>query len=650
MSERKGTIYLLLILSAAFSAYLVGNGSVSLWDRDEPRYAECSREMLRGGDWVLPRYLGHWRVEKPPLIYWCQMTAMAVFGQSGFAARLPSAMAAALAGIVLAVVVRRVAGVERAVWSTLIFCTAFVSMAAAKFCITDAVMLLFITTGQACLLALWISRGQNSKSPRSESTGGTAKSAESSLAESSPTKSSRAESDSERSTVAESKSVVVISAESAISAETAKSAAAAFEWPAVIVLWATIALAGLTKGPQVLGMHIVMLLTLACLEVINWRSRQSWLAAIAWWKSLRLWIGLPIIAVITGPWLILIHLRAPGFVEGLLIKAGRHTATSMEGHGEWPGYYVVEIFWTFFPWCLFLPTAVGLAWRHRREPAIRFAVAATVGPWLMMEMVRTKLPFYILPAFPPLAYLTADALVRCIRREYLDFTRPIFGAAVAVWGACCVAIGLAPWLLILRSQDVPAGILRSLTIQWVPWAQDAPFYKLPCGAMDAFTIVATIYAFTVALIFHFRKVAAGAAAMGIGSLALLIVLYGWLLPHLSPLNLSVEAAADLQRAGGGGATKTVIMIDYKEPSMAFYQGGGAREADDGYLSRTPPSDWARWIVTTEEEWTLVPRDLRRQYKIIGQHYGLMYAGGGRTATVLVLERRDPIAEPTANGR
>src|SRR4051812_31531387 len=80
----------ILVLLAAACVYLVGNSSVPLWDRDEPRYAQASRQMLRSGDWVVVRYLDELRTKKPPLIYWCQATSMTLLGESEFAVRLPS--------------------------------------------------------------------------------------------------------------------------------------------------------------------------------------------------------------------------------------------------------------------------------------------------------------------------------------------------------------------------------------------------------------------------------------------------------------------------------------------------------------------------------------------------------------------------------
>ncbi len=47
-------------------------GFVAPLDRDEPRNAQCTAEMLAAGDWVVPTFNGQLRTHKPILLYWMQ--------------------------------------------------------------------------------------------------------------------------------------------------------------------------------------------------------------------------------------------------------------------------------------------------------------------------------------------------------------------------------------------------------------------------------------------------------------------------------------------------------------------------------------------------------------------------------------------------
>ena len=47
--------------------------------------------------------------------------------------------------------------------------------------------------------------------------------------------------------------------------------------------------------------------------------------------------------------------------------------------------------------------------------------AAVIGPWLVLEFFGTKLPHYILAAFPALAFLTANAIIHSLRGDDRDW-------------------------------------------------------------------------------------------------------------------------------------------------------------------------------------------------------------------------------------
>src|SRR6202023_2853504 len=115
--------YLVLFFFGAVILYSVGNWSLPLIDRDEPRFAESSREMRQNGDFLIPRLNGDYRFDKPPLIYWCQVLSFDVLGENDFAARLPSAIFAALAAVATWTFASRIFDPRVGLWSGILFAT-----------------------------------------------------------------------------------------------------------------------------------------------------------------------------------------------------------------------------------------------------------------------------------------------------------------------------------------------------------------------------------------------------------------------------------------------------------------------------------------------------------------------------------------------
>jgi len=99
-------------LPAAFflAAYILPLGFRPLFAPDEFRYAEIPRAMLHSGNWVSPRLLGVRYFEKPAFGYQLTAAAMAVFGENRFADRLPSALAAGMTALIIAVYLKRRTG------------------------------------------------------------------------------------------------------------------------------------------------------------------------------------------------------------------------------------------------------------------------------------------------------------------------------------------------------------------------------------------------------------------------------------------------------------------------------------------------------------------------------------------------------------
>src|SRR5215218_5932026 len=134
-----------LLFAASLAFHLAGTWTLPLIDRDEPRFAEASREMMQRGDYVVPYFNNRYRFDKPPLTYWCQNLSYRAFGVNDFAARFPSAVAAALTAVVLLAWGRRVRD-ERLGWfAAIIFTTSLQVALHAKAAVADMWLVLFVT-------------------------------------------------------------------------------------------------------------------------------------------------------------------------------------------------------------------------------------------------------------------------------------------------------------------------------------------------------------------------------------------------------------------------------------------------------------------------------------------------------------------------
>ncbi len=143
-----------LIVALTLFLNLVGNGRVGLWDRDEPRYATCTREMLGRGDWVRPTFNGQPRYHKPVLIYWLMRGGMALGGDNPFGARLVSGLAGMATCLVVWRLGRSIGGPTVGFLASVALATTPIMVAESKLATTDATLALLVISAQGMLWAL----------------------------------------------------------------------------------------------------------------------------------------------------------------------------------------------------------------------------------------------------------------------------------------------------------------------------------------------------------------------------------------------------------------------------------------------------------------------------------------------------------------
>src|SRR5689334_12670344 len=144
MINSTGAKYAIVFLCVA-AFHILGTWSVPLIDRDEPRFAEASREMIERGDYIVPYFNNQLRLDKPPLTYWAQVVSYHIFGANDFAARFPSAIAAMLTAVSIFLWGRRIGGEKLGWWAAIIFTVSLQTFVHAKAAVADMWLVLFVT-------------------------------------------------------------------------------------------------------------------------------------------------------------------------------------------------------------------------------------------------------------------------------------------------------------------------------------------------------------------------------------------------------------------------------------------------------------------------------------------------------------------------
>lgn len=458
---------LLFLLTLALN--LAGNGRVALWDRDEPRYAGCTREMRASGDYINPTFNAEPRYHKPILVYWLMLAGTALGGDNPFGARLVSALFGAGTCLLVWGLARRLFDRPTARLAAVVLATAPIFAVESKLSTTDATLTFFLT---ACQLLLW-------ELSRKES-------------------------------------------------------------PALaLMFWISLALATLTKGP-------VGPVLLAASAVVSW----WWGGPIAWLRRLRPSWGLPVFVLITAPWYVAIGIISRG--DFYRVSMGYHVlrrmTTGIETHGGWPGYYLVLTLGVFYPWAALLPAALHGAWSRRRESArYGFLLGWLVGPWIFLELVRTKIIHYFLPAYPAAALLAAWLIVAVARSE----------ANLRRWALGRLSLGLLTGIGIGTTVALLAGALvLPSPLRW------------PCLALALIVAPGTLFALS-----RFQAGRSQPAAWGLAATwaAFLLVAWTWFLPAAGPYRLSPILAQHL-RALAESEHATPMLTGYKAPSVVYHYG------------------------------------------------------------------------------
>ncbi len=214
------------------------------------------------------------------------------------------------------------------------------------------------------------------------------------------------------------------------------------------------------------GVMLALLLGAIALAFLRWDTPRLLMQPYLW---LGLLLGmLPVAAWYGAQWV----QYGPDFLgRNLVNQSFRRIWASVENNSGPPWYYLLEVIKYSAPWLLFLLAGLRHAWESRALGWAKLVLVWSGGYFLAISLMATKLPWYVLPLYPPLALAVGAQLSVLWQQGRRTGVKPYtqaplsIGWSYALTGLAAVALVAGFYLLLgqANTRDV-AQLVGTLAI------------------------------------------------------------------------------------------------------------------------------------------------------------------------------------------
>ncbi|MBR8830136.1 MAG: Undecaprenyl phosphate-alpha-4-amino-4-deoxy-L-arabinose arabinosyl transferase [Chroococcopsis gigantea SAG 12.99] len=135
------------------------------------------------------------------------------------------------------------------------------------------------------------------------------------------------------------------------------------------------------------------------------------------------------------------------FIDSLMAQQLSRVGQELDNHQGPPWYYLVEILKYGWPWLIFVVWGLRLAWQDYHYSWAKLVLVWSTCFLLIVSLMATKLPWYVMPVYPALALAGGHALAG-VRHFPLD--KPYHPLWVAILGGISLVTGILALVLYLN--------------------------------------------------------------------------------------------------------------------------------------------------------------------------------------------------------